>query len=444
VKFCHECGYHLPVGTEKFCPDCGQNLGEKGAAGTRDITSVGINDTKGDVFGAGITGSGNIIGKEVEYTVNGNVYNLKVDNLSNEVLEGLQKITAFQVNDSGTSNELMVIKQDIKGILNEIKRIDTEKGTQIQEIKAGELQISREELRVKELFIEAKDHFNKSEYYDAVDLLDKALEIDPNEVDSLIFKGMVLVKCLRKYDEGIICFDRVLEIDPNNPIAWNGKGSALLDLGKYDEAIGYFDKAFGLSRNYPTKPFNTPPGSTSLSYKSDALLKLEKYEEAFRCYDKALELYPNERWTWAYKGDALLKLEKYEEAIKWYDKAIEIDPDYADAWYNKGLALYKLGRQEGPPSRAVKVQEAIKWYDKAIEIDPDYADAWYNKGLALADDDGPFLSHEAMICYEKAKQIRQKKKAINNPPQQVASPYGKNVESKKVKHYTWDGKPVYE
>jgi hypothetical protein len=69
VKFCPECGYRLASGTEKYRPECGIKL-QAGSSGKDDnASSTGITNTKGDVFGAGFTGSGNITGKEIGYTL---------------------------------------------------------------------------------------------------------------------------------------------------------------------------------------------------------------------------------------------------------------------------------------------------------------------------------------------------------------------------------------
>ena len=37
-------------------------------------------------------------------------------------------------------------------------------------------------------------------------------------------------------------FDKALRIKPDDAVALNNKGSALYNLGKYNEAIEYFDK----------------------------------------------------------------------------------------------------------------------------------------------------------------------------------------------------------
>jgi hypothetical protein len=62
----------LTLGIEKYCPFCGTNLLQQKEGEPlvgRDTHSIGITDTKGDAFGAGVSGTGHIIGKEVGYTV---------------------------------------------------------------------------------------------------------------------------------------------------------------------------------------------------------------------------------------------------------------------------------------------------------------------------------------------------------------------------------------
>ena len=56
------------------------------------------------------------------------------------------------------------------------------------------------------------------------------------------------------------------------------------------------------------------------------LLNEGKYDEAIVYYDKALEIKPNDVDALNNKGLALYNLERYEEAITYYEKALEIDP----------------------------------------------------------------------------------------------------------------------
>ena len=43
-----------------------------------EINEISITDTKGDVIGTGVRGTGYFIGKEISYTVNGNIINLNI------------------------------------------------------------------------------------------------------------------------------------------------------------------------------------------------------------------------------------------------------------------------------------------------------------------------------------------------------------------------------
>jgi len=50
-----------------------------------------------------------------------------------------------------------------------------------------------------------------------------------------------------KYEEALGCFEKILVTNPNDPVVWNKKGVALRSLGKYVEAIESFNKALEIS-----------------------------------------------------------------------------------------------------------------------------------------------------------------------------------------------------
>ena len=53
-------------------------------------------------------------------------------------------------------------------------------------------------------------------------------------------KGALLHK-MGKYREALVYFDNVLEIDPDNTVALRKKGSALAQLGELDKAKYYYE-----------------------------------------------------------------------------------------------------------------------------------------------------------------------------------------------------------
>lgn len=104
-----------------------------------------------------------------------------------------------------------------------------------------------------------------------------------------------------------------------------------------------------------------------------ALYNLGRYNESIEAFNRAIELDPKNEEIWNNYGLDLYSLYRYDEAIKAYEKAIEINASYADAWNNKGAALAVQGEYE----------KALEAFDKATKIDPGYAKAWNNKGKAL-------------------------------------------------------------
>jgi tetratricopeptide (TPR) repeat protein len=450
-------------------------------------TPIDISQIEGDVFGVDVSGSGNVIGKNIRYIVNkGNV--IQIINPSKEFLSDLERIqtTLTEISsdkdsdnkDAKTRQELEIIEKRIDGILEIVKRIDNEKGVQTQELRAGQLQVSRVDLLLKRAIVlveQADRYWNvvssdsdinmyKSKHKEAYSLIQEANRLEPYNTEVLLYLAKIqcklipdnsskmrktlshiqnllavpdneteifhlaeatfllgtssepidndsledareLFKKLGRKDWVRKC-DGLLQGDNNNIVhakVWSNRGTALANLGKYQQAIECFDKAIEINPN-DVNIWNS---------KGTALANLGKYQQAIECFDKAIEINPNDVNIWNSKGTAFHYLSKYQQAIECFDKAIEINPNDADAWNAKGLSLDYLK----------KYQQAIECFDKAIEINPNDADAWYNKGVALH-----YLTKhkEAIECYDKAL-------AIN--PEQVCAWYAKGAAFRKIEKY---------
>jgi tetratricopeptide (TPR) repeat protein len=216
-----------------------------------------------------------------------------------------------------------------------------------------------------------------------------------------------------------------------------GKGVALSDLGRLEEAIDCYDEAIGIYRRLVEVEGRVELANDLASVlinKGVALLLLGRHREAIDCYDEAIGIYrrlvevegrmelENDLASALMnKGVALRDLGRLEEAIDYYDEAIkirrrlvevegrmELENDLAGALMNKGNALLLLGRR----------REAIDCYDEAIEIrrrlievegrvelENDLAMALMNKGVALWD---LGRHREAIDCYDEAIEIRRR------------------------------------
>jgi tetratricopeptide (TPR) repeat protein len=113
-------------------------------------------------------------------------------------------------------------------------------------------------------------------------------------------------------------------------------GESLYDLGKYEEAITYFDKVLALDAN----------DTYTLYYKGISLESLGKHEEAITYFDKVLALNPTDTDTLTYKGISLESLGKHEEAITYFDRVLSLDPNNANTLSWKQYSLDNLGKYE--------------------------------------------------------------------------------------------------
>lgn len=75
-----------------------------------------------------------------------------------------------------------------------------------------------------------------------------------------------------------IYYSKALYLNPKSAPAWGLKGSALMDLGRYDEAVGCFDKVLEI-RSDANGWYN----------KGLCLYYLKRYKESIECFNKTLE-----------------------------------------------------------------------------------------------------------------------------------------------------------
>jgi tetratricopeptide (TPR) repeat protein len=168
---------------------------------------------------------------------------------------------------------------------------------------------------------------------------------------------------LGRYEEAIAKYQKAIELDPRDAYPYVGLGNALDRLGKYEEAIVKDQKAAELDPKY----------ANAYSAWGSALDHVGKYGEAITKCEKSIELDPGDAYAYNNWGNALDGLGKHENAIAKYQKAIELDPKFTWPYNNWGVALDNMGKYE----------EAVAEYQKATEIDPKYGKAWHNWGVAL-------------------------------------------------------------
>lgn len=99
---------------------------------------------------------------------------------------------------------------------------------------------------------------------EALQSINRALEMDSDDVAAWIGKGNILVH-RGQLDEALFCFDKAIELNPNVAAAWQGKGKALQRMGREVEARQHFTKAEtlgGVKEEIPIE-LGTPTESAS-------------------------------------------------------------------------------------------------------------------------------------------------------------------------------------
>lgn len=189
---------------------------------------------------------------------------------------------------------------------------------------------------------------------EAIDCYQKALNSDPNDVETHINIGYEYQQ-LREIDKAVMHYEKALEIKPNQPNAHNNLGNALKAQGKFTDAIEHYKKALAARPEYTDALYNL----------AETLQKTGQIDDAVQYYQRLLKLAPKDAETYYNLGLIFSEHGKLEEGICYFQTAVEIKPDYALAHCNLGYAYQLQG----------KIDKAIEHYRKAIELKPDYQKA---------------------------------------------------------------------
>jgi tetratricopeptide (TPR) repeat protein len=160
------------------------------------------------------------------------------------------------------------------------------------------------------------------------------------------FRKAVALARAGDWQESIDCFERALKINPRDVQSWFGKGISLVQLERRKEALECFDRAIEIN----------PLKWDVWTSKGLVLNQLGRMMEALDCYDNALELNSRDEQLWTHRGESSERLGRFEEALDCFTNALEINPDYGRALYNKGAALVN-GFQ--------RCQEALSYLERA-------------------------------------------------------------------------------
>ena len=232
--------------------------------------------------------------------------------------------------------------------------------------------------QVKQIVHKAREFTASGRYEEALVEYDGAIEIDPANTELLKAK-CDLLREIKSYDRLARCYEMLWRRDRSQTHLLNDIGQALHRIERFEEAVGWYDRAISARPTDALPMFN----------KGLSLLEMKRFEEAITCFDYVR----TDNWR-AYfeKGLCLVELGRFEEAIETLRYGLALYPSYQFGLVNMARSLNGLGRYE----------EALRYSERALEKSPE--NSWFltAKGISLS---GLYRIKEALQSFEKAIEI---------------------------------------
>jgi len=176
----------------------------------------------------------------------------------------------------------------------------------------------------------------------------RALEFDPNNPD-VISKMARLLRALGRHDEALPFFVRYHDVVPGDFRGITQIGSCLLDLGRFQEAEGFFRQSLRESDDALTR------------YNLGLLLaRTGRADEAAGEYERALSLDPYAVDPRVNLAVLLVRQDKLDRAQQELLTVLRVEPGNASAHANLGVVLARRGR----------LDRAVGEFQEALRLDP--------------------------------------------------------------------------
>ena len=191
-----------------------------------------------------------------------------------------------------------------------------------------------------DLVISAQDYLLTMDTLSAAQCLEKALKLQPNDIEAVYQFGRVRYKQGRM-DEAIASFEHVLRSDPSRIKAQENLGLCLERYGQLEQALAAYQQAVNLdavASAHSDRPY---------LYLGALLVKLGRSQDAVPVLVRGLkELNPNSGKLHSVLGRAYLNLNRPAEAQHEMEESVQLDPKDGPSHY----ALARLYTSVGKPN----------------------------------------------------------------------------------------------
>jgi len=196
----------------------------------------------------------------------------------------------------------------------------------------------------------AQVYLFKSDFENGKANMIKAVEMNPDDITSLINLGNVLFRDAA-YDEALVYLQKALDSDPGNL-------NAIKQVAFVYDAKGEKENA---SQAY-LNAIEVDPENSDLHYNLGVLyFQQENFEAAAAEFIKVAELAPTEVDGLFNAGLAFGRLKNYEEAEKYLEMAYELTPESLDVVHELKMAYYHNYGMNSEEFKTIdKVEKSLK------------------------------------------------------------------------------------
>lgn len=204
---------------------------------------------------------------------------------------------------------------------------------------------------------------------EAIFFLNKALDLDNENVETLLIKGYILEK-VDDLEESNKIYDELLKIDENNMGALNNKGFNFYRKGDLDNALTFIEKSLKIDKSY----------IPAIKNKIDVLLAKRQMDDALKFLDENSFAFEKSIDLMSRKVNLLLEKLDLKEAFKLNEQILKIDENNLAALNNKGAIYERNARYQFRDKYSTL---ALRIFEEVIQIDKNYPLGWSNKTVML-------------------------------------------------------------
>ena len=182
----------------------------------------------------------------------------------------------------------------------------------------------------------------------------------------------------------LACFGQMPgDARPKEADAYETKGNALADAGKFNEAEIQYRSAIAAAPDWYSPHYELGQMFWNKGK--------ENKEKALAELDVALKLNPKCWLCLVAKGNIADDSGETDQAIALYKQATEIEPRSARPYFNLGITLYRKGR----------LDEAVAAFQHAKQLEPNYPSPVYMLGVVYYKQGKFFLAQDQLDAFKK-------------------------------------------